>query len=141
MIRQSWDEYFLDICDVIATRATCDRLKVGAVLVKDKHIISTGYNGSLSGEPHCDEIGHDIVDNHCIRVVHSEVNAIAQAAKLGISTQGTTLYCNYLPCYNCLKTIISAGVINVYYRHSYRPDPRCLANPIVKTPPTVDNYD
>ena len=109
----------MEMCDTVAKRATCNRKHVGAVLVKDNHIIATGYNGSIIGLDHCDDIGHDMEDSHCVRTVHSEVNVICQAAKLGISTQGATLYCNTLPCWNCMKTIVNAGIIKVIYRDEY----------------------
>lgn len=112
----------MDQCDLVSKRSTCDRKSVGTVIVKEKNIISSGYNGSIPGAPHCDDVGHDLVDGHCQRVIHSEANAIAQAAKLGISVSGATLYCNTLPCYNCLKLIISAGIAEVVYRDEYAPE-------------------
>lgn len=118
--RPSWDEYFMNLAQMAATRATCDRgadLKykpgfkgVGAVIVRDKVILSTGYNGSPRGTAHCDEVGHEIVDGHCVRTVHSEANAIAQAAKNGISIDGATIYTIASPCYDCLKLLINAGI-------------------------------
>lgn len=121
--RPSWDEYFLQICDLVATRATCQRLKVGAVLVKDRKVLSTGYCGSPKGTPDCFEEGCYMVDNHCIRTVHAEVNAVVQAAYNGTSTQDSTVYVNNLPCYQCAKVLINAGVIKMVYRRDYRPDP------------------
>lgn len=109
-------------CDLIASRATCDRKKVGAIIVKSKRIVSSGYNGSLSGLPHCDDIGHDMVDSHCVATVHGEVNAIADAARRGVSTEGATLYCNTMPCWNCFKTIVSAGITEIVFRDEYRAD-------------------
>jgi dCMP deaminase len=119
--RPTWDELFLEICDVVAQRSTCNRKHVGAVLVTpDHHIISTGYNGSMPTLPHCDDAGHDMDEGgHCVRTVHSEVNVICQAAKLGISTKGAILYCNTLPCWSCFKTIISAGIGKIVYRDEY----------------------
>ena len=117
--RPSWDEIFLEICDTVAKRSTCDRRHVGAVLVKDKHIIATGYNGSLPGLSHCDDVGHDMEENHCVRTTHAECNVVCQAAKLGISTAGTTLYCNTLPCWSCMKIIVGAGIKKVIYRDEY----------------------
>lgn len=121
--RPSWDEYFLQLSDLVSTRATCLRLKVGAVLVKDKKIISTGYNGAPKNVPDCLEVGCLIRDEHCVRTVHAEVNAVAQAASHGISVQGATLYANWLPCYQCAKVLINAGMERVVYRRMYRPDP------------------
>ena len=122
--RQSWDQYFMDLAEKVSERATCDRLHVGCVLVKDKQLISSGYNGSLSGQPHCDEVGHLLVgdDPSCVRVNHAERNAICQAAKLGIATDGAIAYCNWFPCFECLKTLIAAGIKKIYYKDVYRPD-------------------
>jgi len=122
MKRPSWDEYFIQQCDLIASRATCDRKRVGAIIVKDKRTISSGYNGSLPGLPHCDDIGHDMEDSHCVATVHGEVNAIADAARRGVSVEGATLYCNTMPCWNCFKTIVSAGITEIVFRDEYRAD-------------------
>jgi dCMP deaminase len=121
--RKSWDQYFLDIAKMVATRSTCDRLHVGAVIVKDNRIISTGYNGSIPGAPHCSEVGCDIIDSHCVAVVHSECNAIASAAKSGISIKDSILYCTHLPCFNCFKLIASAGIAKIVYRQVYKANP------------------
>ncbi len=123
-MRPDWDRYFLQLCDLVATRSTCDRKHVGAILVKDNRILSTGYNGSLRGLPHCDDVGHDMIDGHCVRTVHGEANAIATAASQGISLEGSTLYCNVYPCWSCFKLIISAGITEVVYQGIYNPDPR-----------------
>lgn len=120
--RPSWDEYFLQISDLVSTRATCQRLKVGAILVKNKKIISTGYCGAPKKTPDCFDDGCLMRDNHCVRTIHAEVNAVVQAAYHGISTQGTTLYSNWLPCYDCAKVLINAGVEKIFYRREYRPD-------------------
>jgi dCMP deaminase len=120
--RKSWSKYFLELCNVIAERSTCDRLRVGCIIVnQEHHILCTGYNGSLPGLPHCDDIGHDLEDGHCVATVHSEINAIAQAAKNGISLKKSTLYCNYLPCWSCIKAIVTAGITKVIYTDDYRP--------------------
>jgi len=121
--RPSWDEYFLQISDLVASRATCPRLKVGAILVKDRKIISTGYNGAPKGIPDCTEVGCLMRDGHCVRTVHAEMNAVTQAAFHGASASGATLYANWLPCYNCAKTLINAGIVKIVYRREYRPDP------------------
>ena len=121
--RPSWDDYFLQISDLAATRATCDRLKVGAVLVKDRKIISTGYCGSPKKTPDCLEVGCLMRDSHCVRTTHAEINAVVQAAYHGTSTQRSTLYCNWLPCYNCVKVLINAGIERIVYRRVYRSDP------------------
>jgi len=122
MKRPSWDEYFMQQCDLIASRATCDRKRVGAIIVKDKRLVSSGYNGSLPGLLHCDDIGHDMEDSHCVATVHGEVNAIADAARRGVSVEGATLYCNTMPCWNCFKTIVSAGIKEIVFRDEYRAD-------------------
>jgi len=121
--RPSWDEYFLQIADLVSSRATCRRLKVGAILVKDRKIISTGYCGAPKKIPDCFEIGCLVRDGHCVRTVHAEVNTVAQAAYHGVSTNGSTLYANWLPCYNCAKILINAGIEKIVYRKIYRPDP------------------
>lgn len=122
-IRPSWDEYFLQISDLVSTRATCPRLHVGAILVKDRKIISTGYCGAPRKIPDCYQVGCLIRDGHCVRTVHAELNTVVQAAYHGISTNGSTLYANWLPCYNCAKVLINAGVERIVYRRIYRPDP------------------
>jgi dCMP deaminase len=121
--RPSWDEYFLQISDLVSTRATCQRLHVGAILVKDRKIISTGYCGAPKGVPDCYDKGCLMRDGHCVRTVHAEVNAVIQAAYHGISTQDSVLYANWLPCYNCSKMLINAGIKKIVYRKIYRPDP------------------
>lgn len=122
-VRPSWDEYFMQLADLASTRATCQRLKVGAVLVKDKRIISTGYCGAPRKTPDCFEAGCLMRDGHCVRTVHAELNAVLQAAYNGTSTAGSTIYSNMLPCYLCAKELINAGVIKMVYRYDYRPDP------------------
>ncbi|MGL4772312.1 MAG: deoxycytidylate deaminase [Clostridium sp.] len=125
--RQSWSDYFMELAEKLATRSTCDRANVGAVLVNDEHrIVSTGYNGSLPNNPHCDEIGHTLRDGHCIATVHAEINAISYCAKEGISLKGTTLYVTHFPCLNCTKSIIIAGISKVFYRNDYRIDEYAL---------------
>ncbi len=119
MARASWDEYFMNIAKDVSARATCDRLHVGAVIVKDHVILSTGYNGAARGLPHCDEIGHEIVDGHCVRTVHAEANAILQAAKHGAGIDGATLYVTNSPCYDCFKMIVNSGIKRVVYGSFY----------------------
>jgi len=120
--RPSWDEYFLQISDLVSTRATCQRLKVGVILVKDRKIISTGYCGAPRKVPDCFEAGCLIRDGHCVRTVHAEANTVIQAAYHGISTKDSTLYSNFLPCYNCVKILINAGIEKIVFRRIYRPD-------------------
>lgn len=119
--RPSWDEYFMAMAHHAALRATCPRANVGVVLVKDKRIISTGYNGSPAGLPHCTEVGCLMIDGHCQRAIHAEQNAIIQAALHGISTAGAVCYCTHYPCSTCAKLLINAGISRVVYHHHYRP--------------------
>jgi dCMP deaminase len=131
--RPSWDEYFLNLIDVIGTRATCDRGKAGCVIVKEKRILTTGYVGSPIGAKHCDEVGHEMQSvihedgsqtRHCIRTAHAEQNAIANAARFGVSLEGATLYCKMTPCYVCAKMIINAGVKRVVCAKDYHASKR-----------------
>ncbi len=119
-MRKSWDDYFMDIAKEVATRATCDRKLVGCVLVKDKYIIATGYNGSVSGLEHCDEAGHMMVNGHCERTSHAEANAIVQAAKHGVSTDGATAYITASPCWGCFKLLASSGIKRIVFGEFYR---------------------
>lgn len=119
--RPNWDQYFIAIAKIIGTRSSCDRLRAGAVLVKDNRIIATGYNGAPPGLPNCDEVGHLIEEKHCVRTIHGEHNAILQAAKLsGTSTDGATLYAKYIPCIHCSKYIVAAGIKRLVYVADYR---------------------
>lgn len=122
-MRPTWDNYFINIALAVAERSTCDRANVGAVLVRDKRILTTGFNGSPSGLPHCDSAGHLLVDGHCVRTIHAETNAIIQAALHGVSTKDATCYVTHFPCINCTKTLINAGVIRIVYLNDYRIDP------------------
>jgi dCMP deaminase len=126
--RPSWDEYFLKLAEMIGIRGTCDRGYAGALLVKDKRILATGYVGSPVGLPHCSEVGHEmhtvtgedgITSRHCIRTAHAELNAIANAARVGVPVEGATLYCKFLPCYTCAKTIINSGIKRVVAMRDY----------------------
>jgi dCMP deaminase len=126
--RPSWDEYFMSIVDAVAKRGTCDRGRTGCIIVKDKRILATGYAGSPAGMKHCDEIGHlmkTVFEEdgskhaHCVRTVHGEANAIAQAAKYGISIDGSTIYMKLEPCLDCAKLIINAGIKRVVCEKRY----------------------
>lgn len=126
--RPSWDEYFLGIMDAVSKRSTCDRGFAGCVITKDKRIIATGYSGSPTGLPHCDEAGHQMHEiinedgshsKHCIRTIHAEQNALVQAARFGIAVDGSTLYAKYMPCYVCSKLIINAGIVRVVCLRHY----------------------
>lgn len=126
-MRKNWDEYFMEITELVASRSTCDRAFVGCVLVnKDHRIVSTGYNGSVAGNPHCDEIGHTMRDGHCIATIHAEMNALLYCAKEGIPVKGTTAYVTHFPCLNCTKALIQAGIGEVVYLNDYRVDDYAL---------------
>lgn len=127
MIRPSWDEYFMEVAEVVARRSTCLRRQIGAILVKDKRILATGYNGAPSGLRHCVECGclreelkvpsgerHEIC-----RALHAEQNAIVQAARYGISVKDSTLYTTAEPCVLCAKMLINAGIVKIVYRDRY----------------------
>jgi dCMP deaminase len=118
--RVSWDHYFMAIAEQVATRSTCDRKNVGAVIVRDKTILSTGYNGSLRGAPHCSEAGHDMENGHCVRTVHAEANAVAQAAKNGVMVNGSDIYVTASPCLTCFKLVANCGIRRVFYKEFYR---------------------
>lgn len=126
--RPSWDEYFLEIMESVSKRATCDRGKSGTVIVKDKQILVTGYVGSPVGMPHCDDVGHQMkktihedgtITEHCVRTVHAEQNAICQAAKLGVSLEGATVYCRMTPCRVCAMLLINSGIKRIVAQNKY----------------------
>ncbi|MFZ5468402.1 MAG: deoxycytidylate deaminase [Myxococcota bacterium] len=118
--RSSWDQYFMDIAVQVATRATCDRKHVGALLVRDRTILSTGYNGSIRGLAHCDEVGHMMENGHCVATVHAEANAIIQAAKNGVAIDGATIYTTASPCWPCFKLIANSGCVRIVFGEFYR---------------------
>lgn len=122
MPRPSWDEYFMQIARDVSTRATCLRRLVGAVVVVDKRMLTTGYNGAPHGLPHCTEVGCKMQDGHCIRTLHAEQNAIVQGALNGVSLRGSTLYVTCQPCNNCAKMIINAGIQKVVFDGDYPDD-------------------
>lgn len=126
-MRPDWDSYFMKIAHAVSERSTCDRAFVGAVLVRDKRILTTGFNGSPAGQAHCDEAGHLMVDGHCVRTIHAETNAIIQAALHGVSTRGATCYVTHFPCINCTKALINAGIERIVYSVAYRQDENALA--------------
>jgi len=128
MQRPTWDEYFLEMTRTVASRSTCDRGRSGCVIVKQKHILCTGYVGSPPGMPHCDEAGHllrKVIDEdgqvrqHCMRTIHAEENAIIQAAKFGVSIESSTLYCKMEPCRACAMSIVAAGIKKVVCEKHY----------------------
>ncbi|MEE8413757.1 MAG: cytidine/deoxycytidylate deaminase family protein [Dehalococcoidales bacterium] len=127
-IRPSWDDYFLELADAASKRATCGRGRSGCVIVRDKQVLVTGYVGSPTGLPHCDDVGHLIksitdengeTSEHCLRTVHSEQNAICQAAKRGISIEGATLYTRMTPCRTCAMLLINCGIERVVCERKY----------------------
>jgi dCMP deaminase len=126
--RPSWDDYFLEVAQAIAKRATCDRGRSGCVIAKNKQLLVTGYVGAPAGLPHCDEAGHQMkqvvhedgrTTSHCVRTVHAEQNAICQAAKLGVPIDGATLYCRMTPCRVCAMLIINCGITRVVCERKY----------------------
>lgn len=124
-MRPTWHRYFLDIAKTVAARATCPRKSVGCVIVSGDHrILCSGYNGSPPNMPHCTDVGCDMVDGHCVRSNHAETNAIAQAARHGISIQGAEIYLTTFPCWNCFRQLLAAGISAVYFEDEYRLDPR-----------------
>lgn len=122
MKRINWEQYFMAQAEISSLRATCERLKVGAVIVKENRIIASGYNGSVSDSSHCIDDGCKLVNNHCVRTVHAEANAILQCAKFGVPTKNTTLYVTHFPCLICTKQIIQAGIKMIYFKEDYRND-------------------
>ena len=120
--RVDWDDYFMNIARVISSRSTCDRKFVGAVIVRDKTILSTGYNGSIRKLDHCSQIGHLMENNHCVATIHAEANAIIQAAKNGVCIDGATIYTTASPCWPCFKMIANAGIRRICYGEFYRDD-------------------
>lgn len=139
--RGSWNDYFMRIAHEVATRATCDRKHVGCVLVIDRRIVATGFNGSIRGLPHCDDVDHDLVSSlvvnpsdptgqsnltitNCVRTMHAEANAVAQAARFGIPLEGARAYVNTYPCWPCYKLLASSGIATIFYDDEYRIDER-----------------
>lgn len=126
MERITWDQFFMAQSHLLALRSTCTRLAVGATIVREKRIIAGGYNGSISGDEHCTEKGCYVVDNHCVRTIHAETNALLQCAKYGTPANGADLYVTHFPCLPCTKTIIQAGIKNMYYANDYKNNPYAL---------------
>ncbi len=117
-MRKDWDQYFLDIAEKVSERSTCDRLSVGCIIVKDKRIVSTGYNGSVKGHEHCSEAGHLLNDQgRCIRTIHAEQNALIFANRDDLS--GATVYVTHYPCETCSKLLAQAGIARIVYRNYY----------------------
>ena len=118
--RADWHTYFMNIARQVATRSTCDRKHVGAVIVRAKTILSTGYNGSIRGLAHCDEVGHLMEEGHCVRTVHAEANAIAQAARNGVAIEGAEIYITASPCWGCFRLLANSGIRRICYGEFYR---------------------
>ncbi|MEW6269154.1 MAG: dCMP deaminase family protein [Thermodesulfobacteriota bacterium] len=127
--RLSWDQYFLTITRQVAERSTCTRAKVGAVIVRDKSILATGYNGAPSGLPHCLDVGCLIyrsqtpsgeIEENCWRTIHAEINAIAQASRNGAGIRDASIYITHSPCFHCLKTLVNTGIKTIYYEKPYK---------------------
>src|SRR5687768_12114500 len=125
-VRPSWDAYFMQIAHLVATRATCPRRSVGAIIVRDKRILATGYNGAPRGLPHCPAGGPEndwpagcMYANHCIRSLHAEQNALLQAAMIGVACEGASIYVTCQPCNGCAKMLINAGIVRVIYEGHY----------------------
>ncbi len=117
--RPTWDDYFINMAKLAATRATCPRRRVGAVLVRDNRLIATGYNGAVRGTPHCDDVGCLMVNGHCVRTVHSELNTLLQCALNGVSSAGSTMYCTDFPCVNCAKALVQGGITRLIFLVDY----------------------
>jgi dCMP deaminase len=127
--RPSWHQYFLTITRNVAERSTCTRAKVGAVIVRDKNILATGYNGAPAGMPHCLDVGCLIYtsrtpsgenEENCFRTIHAEINAIAQAAKNGASIRDADIYITHTPCIHCVKVLINTGIRRIFYEREYK---------------------
>ncbi len=126
MARVSWERYFMNLAVQAATRSTCPRKHVGAVIVRDKNVLSTGYNGSVRGAPHCTEAGCLMENGHCVRTVHAEANALVQAAFNGVRLENAEIYVTASPCFHCFKLIVNAGIRVIHYGEFYR-DEKVLA--------------
>lgn len=127
--RLTWDEIWLAMADTMSKRATCNRGLSGCVIVRDNRVLTAGYVGSPPGMPHCDDVGHEMVtfidasgksSDHCVRTIHAEQNAILQAAIIGVSIKGATLYCRMTPCRTCAMFIIACGIERVVCERKYR---------------------
>ncbi len=131
--RPSWDEYYLEMANMVGTRGTCDRGRSGCVITRDKRILSTGYVGAPVGLPHCDEVGHEMqtvtledgtTSRHCIRTAHAEQNAINNAARDGIALKGATVYCKMVTCYKCTQSLINVGIVRIVAMKDYHASTR-----------------
>lgn len=125
--RVPWNQYFMSQAVLLSMRSTCTRLAVGAILVRDKRVIAGGYNGSVSGDVHCIDEGCYVVENHCVRTIHAEMNAILQCAKFGVATDGAEIYVTDFPCLQCTKMLLQAGISKIYYLRNYNNDPYAIS--------------
>lgn len=134
-VRWTWDEYFMKMVEVVGGRSTCDRGRPGCIIVKDHRVLTTGYAGSPIGQPHCDDVGHEMqkaigddgtISEHCVRTCHAEINAVCQAAKNGIAIDGAALYIKFTPCYTCAKMLINAGIVRVIAQVKYHAGDKTL---------------
>lgn len=120
--RIDWDQYFMTQATLLSLRSTCNRLSVGAIIVRDRRVIAGGYNGSVSGDVHCIDEGCYLVDGHCVRTIHAEMNAVLQCAKLGVITDGAEIYVTDFPCLQCTKMLLQAGIVKINYLRNYHND-------------------
>ncbi|MFD0896950.1 ComE operon protein 2 [Loigolactobacillus binensis] len=120
--RMPWDQYFMLQAVLTSSRSTCPRATVGAAIVRDRRVIASGYNGSVSGDEHCLDVGCYLVDGHCLRTIHAEMNAILQCAKFGAATEGAEIYVTHFPCLQCTKMLIQAGIKAINYLKDYHDD-------------------
>lgn len=127
-MRDTWDQYFMKVAREVATRATCDRKHVGAVITRKNRILVTGYNGSIPSSPHCDDVGHLMVDGNCLRTTHAEENAICQAAEYGVTLKEATAYVTCEPCWVCFKLLVSCGITRIVYNETYESENSILKN-------------
>ena len=118
--KPNWEHYLMSFATTASKRGSCDRKQVGAVIVQDRRIIATGYNGSVTGLPHCDDVGHDMVEGHCVRTIHAEMNALAQAAKYGAVVGKGAIYTTASPCWDCFRVLANAGIRLFVYAEDYR---------------------
>lgn len=132
MNRPDWDHYFMGFAKAAAVRGTCDRKQVGAVIVADKQVVATGYNGSIVHSAHCDEAGHDMSNGRCVRTVHAEMNAIAQAARKGVATAGASIYTTAGPCWDCFRVLVNAGITRFIYAEEFGTSNKELAEEMQK---------
>lgn len=120
--RIDWDQYFMTQATLLSLRSTCTRLSVGAVIVRDRRVIAGGYNGSVSGDVHCIDEGCYLVEGHCVRTIHAEMNAVLQCAKFGVATDGAEVYVTDFPCLQCTKMLLQSGIIKINYLRNYHND-------------------